>query len=412
MPEALPTGVHRPDPHGGRRMNRHTFRNVFLPLLIAVCLIFSHQTFGIVSVVTFFFGLFGLLGYPVAMLVLQFRAGRLAGFRGKFAVLAVSSWVSLLLVLSVLVGLRGEFHRPHSHRDENISFHPEMGHAPILRPGDAQRGVLLEDTIGQRREKVAGRREQVLLIGDSVVYGWRLEDDQTAAAILDELMPSLQVINGAVSGYSISQYYLYLKRNLARMKPRFVVVGIFAGNDYESTAMSNWSGHSTPLFVPDGDGLKLWREHTPRFNCVDFLSGSLLFRPLWSDLKFAERLGGMICNARTLEEPEHGEVVRRLLAEIDKLVRSHDAELVYLLLPDRWDFTSDTWYALEKTRYPHLARLLAEGEYEVHWFLDDIKGTGEPVESFYLPKDSAHLSAKGHRLLAEGLLRRIRGCQR
>lgn len=393
-------------------MNRHTFRTVLLPLMIAICLITSRQTFGIASVVTFFLGFSGLLVYPVAMLVLHFSEGRLTGFRGKFAVLLVSTWVALLLVLSVLVGLRGEFHRPHSHRDENIAFHPEMGHAPILRPGDAERGVLLEDTVGQRLETVDPSRDQVLFIGDSVVYGWRLDDHQTAAAILDGSLPSLQVINGAVSGYSISQYYLYLKRNLARMKARVVIVGVFAGNDYESTAMSHWSGHSSPLFVPDGDGLKLWREHTPKFNCVDFLSGSLLFKPLWADLKFAEGLGGTICNARTLAEPEHGEVVRRLFAEIDNLVRSFDARLVYVLLPDRWDFTTETWYALEKTKYPHLARLLADGGYEVHWFLDDIEATGEPVESFYLPKDSAHLSAKGHRLLAEALLRRLGGGHR
>jgi len=313
----------------------------------------------------------------------------------------------LLVVLAVLVGLRGEFHRPHSHRDENISFHPGLGHAPILRPGDAERGVVLAETIGQRLERVDPERGHILLVGDSVVYGWRLEDDETAAAILDRRLPSVQVLNGAVSGYSISQYYLYLRQNLGRLRPRLVIVGIFAGNDYESTAMSNWSGHSTPLFVPEGDGLKLWREHTPRFNCVDFLSASLLFRPLWADLKFAEWLGGLICNARTLQEPEHGEVVRRLLAEIDRLVRSHDAELLYLLLPDRWDFTEGTWYTREKTRYPHLARLLKEGGYEVHWLYDDIAATGEPVESFYLPKDSAHLSAKGHRLLGEALLLRL-----
>ena len=390
-------------------MNRHTIRFAIALLFIAGCLLTSHQTFGLLSVITFFLGYAALLAGPLALLVILVREGRLGGLRGRLVLLAVSGWVSMLVALAVLVGLRGEFHRPHSHRDENISFHPELGHAPILRPGDAERGLVLEHTIGQRLETVDPTRKQVLFIGDSVVYGWRLDDAETAAAILDEMVPSVQVMNGAVSGYSISQYYLYLQRVLGRMKPRLVIVGIFAGNDYESTAMSNWSGHSTPLFVPDGQGLKLWRQDTPRFNCVDFLSGSLLFKPLWADLKFAERLGGLICNARTLAEPEHREVVSRLLAAIERLVRSHDAELIYLLLPDRWDFTEGTWYAQEKTRYPHLVDLLTEGGYEVHWFMDDITATGDPVESLYLPKDSAHLSASGHKLLAGALRRRLAG---
>ena len=388
-------------------MNRRTFRYIAVPLLIAACLLVSHQSFGALSVVTFFLGFAALLAYPAALLLTLFRQRRLAGLRGRVAVLLVSTVVSFLVVLALLVGMRGEFHRPHSHRDENISFHPSLGHAPILRPGDAERGVVLAETIGQRLEKVDPEREHILFVGDSVVYGWRLEDDQTAAAILDRRLPSVQVLNGAVSGYSISQYYLYLQQNLGRLRPRLVIVGIFAGNDYESTAMSNWSGHSTPLFVPEGDGLKLWREYTPRFNCVDFLSASLLFRPLWADLKFAEWLGGLICNARTLQEPEHGEVVRRLLARIDELVKSQGAELLFVLLPDRWDFSEGTWYTREKTRYPHLARLLKEGGYATHWLYDDIAATGEPVESYYLPKDSAHLSAKGHKLLAEALAKRL-----
>ena len=318
--------------------------------------------------------------------------------------LGIFASISTLASLDVVgIGLRGEFHRTHSHRDDNVAFDPELGHAPVLRPGDEAAGVILSQTIGQRLETIDPAREHVAVLGDSVLYGWGVGDDETSAALLASRVHSAQVINLSVSGYSIDQYYLYLQRHLHRLKAKLVIVGIYAGNDYESAAMSHWSGHSTPLFVLDGDGLALFREHTPRLNCIDVVSGSLLFKPLWADFDFAMSLLSAVCHVRTLDEDEHEEVVRRLLRDTAKLVESQGSRLLYVLLPDFNDFNKEAWYWREKSKYGDLARLLEEGEYDVLWFYDELATSGGSPAEYFIEGDSAHLNQSGHTLLADRL---------
>ena len=374
-----------------------------VPALTLLLLGLSHQTFGPISIGALILSVVTLFVYPVAILVSRLKAGDRGSGGGRLLLCAVTSFLCILVILVVMVSLRGEFHRAHAHRDDNVAFHPRLGHSPVLRAEDRANGLKLSDTIGQRLEKIAPGREHVVILGDSVLYGWRMEDDETAAAELGEALESAQVVNMSVSGYSIDQYYLYLDEHLHRLDPLVVVVGVYAGNDYESAAMSHWSGHSTPLFVPDGDGLRLFREHTPRLNCIDALSGSLLFKPLWSSFDAAMSLLAAVCNVRTLDEEEHRLVVSRLFKSIEALVTGQGGRLLYVLLPDLNDFNRDSWYWKEKSRYRDLEVLLREGGYDVLWLYDDLCGSpGEPSD-YFIEGDSAHLNRAGHRLLAERL---------
>jgi len=358
---------------------------------------------GPVSVASFAAAWLVLLVGPPLLYWIRRSQGGLTGRTGNAVLAAVVSFASFLILLTLAIGLRGEFHRPHSHRDENVAFHPELGHAPILQPGGAEKGVVLERTIGQRLRTIDVDREQIVIIGDSVLHGWRLDDEQVVDAFLAPTFPSLQVLNISVSGYSISQYYLYLKEHLHRTRPKVVVVGIYAGNDYESSAMSNWSGHTTPLFVLDGEGIEPHRPTTPRFNCIDILSGSLLFKPLWQWFDMTMGLMNVVCNVRTLEEPEHGEVVHRLLQAIELLVTDQGAQLLFVLLPDANDFDHESWYVREKSRLPHLRKALARGDYNWIDLYDPIDEQDGAPRDLYLEDDSAHYNEAGMRLLARTL---------
>jgi lysophospholipase L1-like esterase len=383
-------------------------RRLGLLLLAAGLLAVAHQTMGPLSVASFAAAWLALLIGPPLLYWIRRRQGGLSGRQGNFILTAVVSFACLQILLTMAIGLRGEFHRPHSHRDENVAFHAELGHAPILQPGDAERGVVLAETIGQRLRTIDGDREQIVIIGDSVLHGWRLDDEQVVDAFLAPSFPENQVLNISVSGYSISQYYLYLREHLHRTRPKVVVVGIYAGNDYESSAMSNWSGHTTPLFVMDRDGIRPHRPVTPRFNCIDILSGSLLFKPLWRWFDMTMGIMNVVCNVRTLEEPEHGEVVHLLLQAIEALVTDQGAKLLYVLLPDANDFNLESWYVKEKSRLPHLRKVLARGDY--HWidFYDNIAAHGGDPRELYQEDDSAHYNEAGMRLLARTLEPEIR----
>ncbi len=378
-----------------------------LPLAAILLLAISRQTLGPLSVASFFAGWTLLLAsYPVLYWRLR-KALLLKDRQGNVALAVTVSLVSLQVLLSLAIGLRGEFHRAHSHRDDNVAFHPVLGHAPILMPEDEAAGRVLSETVGQRLRTIDRDREQIVIMGDSVLHGWRLDDDQVVDALLAPDFPSYQLLNLSVSGYSIAQYYLYLKEHLGRTRPKVVVVGIYAGNDYESSAMSNWSGHSTPLFELAEGGIRLYRPEIPRFNCVDVVSGSLLFKPLWQSFDLAMGLMDVLCNVRTLEEPEHGEVVHLLLKSIEGEVQAHGARLLYVLLPDANDFDATSWYVTKKSCLPQLRRVLERGGYDWVDFYQPLAAAAD-VRTLFLPDDSAHLNAAGMRLLATTLSPHIR----
>ncbi|MBM4353327.1 MAG: hypothetical protein FJ109_05940 [Deltaproteobacteria bacterium] len=380
-----------------------------VPAATIVAFAVAHQTFALPSVIALLVGLAGLVGYFPGLLYLGFRSGRLRGLAGKLALAGVSAFVGLIAAVLVLVCMRGEFHRDERDRTSNLAPHPTLGHAPTMMPWAEAAGLKLEDTVGQNLETVDPARAQVVVIGDSVLYGWGVDKEQAAVSILAQEIRDLQVLNFSVSGYSPTQYLLYLREKLPLTRPKVVVVGIFSGNDYQSAGVTNWNGHATVMFVPEGkDDLVLWRDHTPRFNCIDFVSSSVLFyRYLWSWPDFTNRLLDLLCNAGRLDEPEHEEVLRRILRKTEDLVRAHGARLLYVLLPDKNDFGSDSFYALELSKEKKLKEILTSEGYDVLWFGDEVIASGIPAESLYIPGDSAHFNVAGNRLLAEVLRRTL-----
>lgn len=372
------------------------------PLLIVVTLGVAWSTFGTLSTILFGIAVLASIGWPVHVLVTAVRTGTASGpLLG-----ATASALGLVVLLTVFVAVPGDFHRDHSHRDDNLADHPDFGWLPTLRQSEPRAGVTVENSVGQRLEIVDPSREHIVLMGDSVMYGWGVGDDETAGAFLAQKMPAVQVVNASVSGYAIDQYYLYLKEKLPLLRPKVVVVGVYAGNDYEATGRDNWYGHRKPLFVPDGDSIRLKDPSKPALNCVDVLAQSLLFHFLWKDLEVGQTVLNLVCNTTTLSDEDRAVVVRRLFDKTAQLADAHDARLLWVLLPDRNDWRKNSWYTNEKTRYPHLARILKETGHEVLW-LYDVFDAYEDKDALYLPNDSAHYSVLGNQVLADALARRL-----
>src|SRR3990167_8070203 len=84
---------------------------------------------------------------------------------------------------------------------------------------------------------------RILLLGDSVTFGWGVEDDQTFAFIAEEalnqwsqekgLNTKFEVINGGfTAGRSLDSYYVYIKKEAFKFNPDLVVINHFPANDY------------------------------------------------------------------------------------------------------------------------------------------------------------------------------------
>lgn len=80
-------------------------------------------------------------------------------------------------------------------------------------------------------------KTRILIIGDSMTFGWGLPDDQTYPYLLENILKekgagNVEVINGGYTGgLSPDSYYIYLKEKGFRLKPDILILGFFVGND-------------------------------------------------------------------------------------------------------------------------------------------------------------------------------------
>lgn len=80
-------------------------------------------------------------------------------------------------------------------------------------------------------------KTRILVIGDSMTFGWGLPDNQTYPFILENMLkekgfPAAEVVNGGYTGgLSPDSYYIYLKEKGFKLKPDILILGFFIGND-------------------------------------------------------------------------------------------------------------------------------------------------------------------------------------
>ena len=234
-------------------------------------------------------------------------------------------------------------------------------------------------------------------------------EEETTSAYLDVLLPEYQVINLAVSGWSVDQYYLYLRETIEKTNPRVVVVGVFAGNDFQVSARGYGWGHSKPLFKVEDDQLVHTNPKLLSNNCIDQMAQSLLFRPFWRNKVFAQKVLKTICRAEDLPVEEAEVSVEKLLDEIVSISRKSGADIVFLLLPDINDFINvgDYHYRYLVSFYPFFRDLFREKGYD---YIDVAELVGRDADAMQrdIFIDQDHYTPQGHKLLADALYRHLK----
>ncbi|HNC95146.1 MAG TPA: GDSL-type esterase/lipase family protein [Myxococcota bacterium] len=265
-----------------------------------------------------------------------------------------------------------------------------------LQPGShRERGVTVHvNSMGMRGpERGPPSRPRALVVGDSSVYGFGVEDTEVFSALLEEKLPA-DFVNLAVPGYSSLQSLNLLKmRGLALEPDLLVVANLWSDNNYDSfqdaELLASWSG---------------W-EQRPAARIRDLLGKSSLFR--WMDwgLRVAPsgrraQKGGWTVGGI---DPKIG--LRRVplenyVAALDALAASLDGRVLFLVLPNREDLeprTNPAW-----TVYRQAMRAVATA-----WKAPVVEGpalfaaSGRSADALFL--DEMHPTALGHRLLAEGV---------
>jgi hypothetical protein len=113
--------------------------------------------------------------------------------------------------------------------------------------------------------------DEVLVIGDSQVFGLGVEEGETASARLEGLLGGARVINAGVPTYGPPEYEKVLARQLQERKPKRVVYVVNMANDLFEAERPNSARHTV------WDGWAVRKETAPT-TTANFPGREVLFR--------------------------------------------------------------------------------------------------------------------------------------
>ncbi len=96
----------------------------------------------------------------------------------------------------------------------------------------------------------------IVFVGDSLTFGYGVEDDESWPAIIGAALPQLRVINLGLIGASPEQYVRIYETFGVPLQPKLLVVGLFPGNDF-------WDAGLYAKWLSDGvgDNYMAWRDY-------------------------------------------------------------------------------------------------------------------------------------------------------
>ncbi len=252
-------------------------------------------------------------------------------------------------------------------------------------------------------ERTSGVRRAIVL-GDSFVWGFGVEEEQTFPHLLEQSLPSgTEIINLGVSGYSTDQELL-VYRNHGRKYRSDLVVLVVATNDVAMNVLPvAYLVYGKPVFRRDGGKLVVTNQPVPQTpllerTVVGLAAQSYLLNQLnrvreqWSVSNALAQApssdADVLSNApaRTFPQTEAERLTVDLIAQIGREVEADGAQFLVMLV--------DRIYAGSKFS----ASLVDRGLRVVA--LDDVM-TGQDTP-LHLP-DDLHWNPAGHQIVREAL---------
>ena len=98
-------------------------------------------------------------------------------------------------------------------------------------------------------------KTNIVVLGDSLTFGYGVEDDEAWPALLGQALPQLRVINLGLIGAGPEQYLRVYETFGRQLHPQVLVVGLFVGNDFWDTGLFHrW------LKVESEENYLAWRD--------------------------------------------------------------------------------------------------------------------------------------------------------
>ena len=103
------------------------------------------------------------------------------------------------------------------------------------------------DEHGFRNASPWPERAEVVVVGDSMAYGWGVNERERWTTLLDEALPASRVITLGMPGSTPQQYARYFEKFGVALRPRIVIFAIFPGNDLvDAETFDRWVAADSP----------------------------------------------------------------------------------------------------------------------------------------------------------------------
>lgn len=206
------------------------------------------------------------------------RRQNLAQNLGLTLATIVVFFVGIELILRVTGIDKG---RPHTPPIYQKSEDPALSYE--LRPNlneSAFRSTIVTDRRGFRSEEIHPGKSTIAILGDSIAFGYGVENNETLSTRLNErLAGKFNIVNGAAPGYTLGQEAALYENKIAQLHPETLVL-VFYWNDLTDTE---------PAVLDDDGNLQPpgWTPGQP--TCHPIEDGVLGYLPgrCWFDLHSA-----------------------------------------------------------------------------------------------------------------------------
>ncbi|MBP01247.1 MAG: hypothetical protein CMM25_00345 [Rhodospirillaceae bacterium] len=171
-----------------------------------------------------------------------------------FSTSLIVSWFIFEIICRVFVDNGMHYHLEmwkYSLRLKEVSPYAAIGHEHIANGDEVLMGVRVRtnsDGLRENGRAVANSESvRVLMLGDSITFGWGVDERNTVSAQLEEhfeksLGPKVKVLNSGVGNYNTAMEVAWFTKYGLAMLPDIVVLNIFI-NDAEPTPIYskiNW----------------------------------------------------------------------------------------------------------------------------------------------------------------------------
>lgn len=253
------------------------------------------------------------------------------GKKGFLRVLLIQ--IAVLIVTLAVIEIALRLFNPHYLRIVdwsalNFTHDAELGWLPMPATtttiGLPRQLTITNNSLGLRDvEFVRGDKPSMLVLGDSQVWGYNVEDGERFTNLMRPDLPGHTIVNAGVSGYGTDQEYLLLQRLWPAIAPKIVVLIFCVDNDRADNSSSLRYFTYKPYFATRDDGtLELRGQPVPKARKL-YLKDSW-----WGRHLFLARLAisaYVELRYRRVTVPDPTE---KLIGMMRDFVRAHGATLV------------------------------------------------------------------------------------